>query len=95
MRGAYLVSYDISDDKRRTEVFHILQDYGDHVQFSVFICELNKQELAALRGDMQEEINADEDQVLILYLGPGMVSLETCLDCLGRAYEPTARVQVV
>ncbi|HUT57607.1 MAG TPA: CRISPR-associated endonuclease Cas2, partial [Phycisphaerae bacterium] len=40
MRRRYLVTYDISDDKRRDLVFKTLRDRGDHVQFSVFLCEL-------------------------------------------------------
>lgn len=93
--GAYLVSYDISDDKRRNAVFEILLDTGDHVQYSVFVCELNRLELVELRGALRQEINAKEDQILLLYLGPDMERLETALECLGKPYEPMCRVQVV
>ncbi len=37
-RRHFLITYDISDDKRRTKVFHTLQANGDHAQFSVFLC---------------------------------------------------------
>ncbi len=41
MRRRYLITYDISDDKRRARVFKSLRNRGDHLQFSVFLCELN------------------------------------------------------
>ena len=43
-RKRYLVTYDVSDDKRRTKIFKTLYAYGDHAQYSVFICELNARE---------------------------------------------------
>ncbi|MEK7751294.1 MAG: CRISPR-associated endonuclease Cas2, partial [Acidobacteriota bacterium] len=40
MRNSYLVSYDIADDKRLRQVFKTMRAYGDHLQFSVFECQL-------------------------------------------------------
>ena len=37
-RRHYLVTYDVSDDKRRTHLFKLLEGNGDHVQYSVFFC---------------------------------------------------------
>ena len=94
-RMSYVVSYDTADDKRRASIYKTLRDYGDHVQFSVFFCELNARELAVLRGLLDEAVKNDEDQVLIVRLGVQPVNLETALDCLGRKYEPASRVQVI
>ncbi|MBI4605515.1 MAG: CRISPR-associated endonuclease Cas2 [Planctomycetes bacterium] len=94
-RRRYLVTYDISDDKRRNDVFHTLRDHGDHAQYSVFFCELTHRELAALRGSLLEEIHQREDQVLILDLGMAENPLEGCLDCLGRGYDPCPHVFIV
>jgi CRISPR-associated protein Cas2 len=44
MRRVFLVSYDIPDDKRRNRVFKLLTGWGDHVQYSVFCCQLNPRE---------------------------------------------------
>lgn len=93
-RHHYLISYDISDDKRRSNVFEALRDNGDHVQYSVFICELNEVEVTRLASELTEYIHHDEDQVMILDLGTADVSLETALDCLGKPYEPVSRVQI-
>jgi CRISPR-associated protein Cas2 len=38
----YLVSYDISNTKLRNKIFKELKNYGLHVQFSVFECDLDK-----------------------------------------------------
>lgn len=94
-RDYYLVSYDVSDDKRRTRLFKTLRDFGDHVQFSVFFCELNERELVLLRGRMKELVHAPDDQVLLLNLGSAPLALDTALECLGRTYTPACRVQVV
>jgi len=97
MRRRYLVTYDISDDKRRDLVFKTLRDRGDHVQFSVFLCELNPREYALLKGQLQKFVHQREDQVLILDLGLADNTLEIGqgLDCVGFAYSPPQRVMVV
>ncbi|MEM8784050.1 MAG: CRISPR-associated endonuclease Cas2 [Planctomycetota bacterium] len=95
MRRHYLITYDIADDKRRTAVFETLKDHGDHAQFSVFFCELNRRELAELRGIMQQAIHDHEDQILVLDLGPEHNPLDTQIECLGRPYDPTPRSLIV
>ena len=95
MRRRYLVTYDVSDDKRRTRIFETLRDHGDHAQYSVFFCELNAAELAELRGQLTEQVHHREDQILILDLGQAANPLEAGLQCLGRAYLPPGRVLVV
>lgn len=97
MRRRYLVTYDISDDKRRNNVFKALRDRGDHVQFSVFLCELNPREYALLKGQLQEFVNQRNDQVLILDLGlaDDILEIGQGLDCVGFAYNPPQRVMVV
>jgi len=97
VRRRYLVTYDISDDKRRDRVFKALRDRGDHVQFSVFLCELNQREYALLKGLLQEFVHHREDQVLILDLGLADNTFEIGqgLDCVGFAYRPPQRVTVV
>ena len=94
-RRHYLVTYDVSDDKRRTHLFKLLEGNGDHVQYSVFFCALNEQEKARLQGGIAELIAPTEDQVLILDLGASETPLETALACVGRPYQPAVRVQIV
>ena len=95
MRKRYLIAYDVSDDKRRTAIFKTLMGNGDHVQFSVFLCQLSDVELARLKGNLTEGVNARQDQVVILDLGPADSDLASRLECLGKAYTPPARVMVI
>lgn len=94
-RRHYLLTYDVSDDKRRTRLFKLLEGNGDHVQYSVFFCELNEQELVQLRSGVGELIEHDQDQVLFLDLGSEEMPLATALQCVGRKYEPPCRIQIV
>ena len=94
-RRRYLVSYDISDDKRRTAVFDLCLDNGDHVQFSVFICELSAREKVELIAQLKAAIHHREDQVLILDMGPAENPADKVLESLGRAYQPPSRTLVV
>jgi len=65
-RRHYLITYDVSDDKRRTRLFKLLEGEGDHAQYSVFFCDLTPAELASTRARITELIHDREDQVLIL-----------------------------
>lgn len=42
MRASYLVCYDICDDKRLRKVFRTMRGFGDHLQYSVFECQLTR-----------------------------------------------------
>ena len=94
-RRHYLVTYDISDDKRRTDVFNILLGQGDHAQYSVFFCDLSDRELAELRTRLRACIHVGEDQILIVDLGRATRPLEAGVQSLGRAYDPPVRTVVV
>lgn len=94
-RRHYLVSYDVADDKRRTRIFKLLQGVGNHVQYSVFFCDLNPRELAQVRGRLHTLIDHAQDQILLLDLGPEQPAREHGLDVLGKAYQAPIRVQIV
>ena len=94
-RRHYLVSYDISNDKRRTQIFHALEGQGDHVQFSVFLGELSRKELAELRGNLRPLVHDREDQLMILDLGPAHLDLNAAMEIMGRPHEPLIRTLIV
>lgn len=94
-RRRYLVTYDIGDDRRRSRVFRVLGDYGDHLQYSVFVCEVNARERVALEGSLVAELNHREDQVLLVDLGPAENDPEVRISSVGRAFVPSTRVVVV
>ena len=95
MRKRYLIAYDVSDDKRRNAIFKTLMGNGDHVQFSVFICQLNAVELQRLKGSLRDNVNFRQDQIVILDLGPAETELASRLECIGKGYTPPARVMVI
>lgn len=95
MRRTYVVTYDVSDDKRRSRVFKCLEGYGDHVQYSVFFCELNEAELIQMRTKLRGAIHHREDQVLIIDMGPAGTDVQDRVDVIGRAYSPPVRTIVV
>jgi CRISPR-associated protein Cas2 len=66
-----LVSYDIPDDRRRTKLAHGLKDFGVRVQYSVFECNLETDELAKLEARVKHQIDPEEDSVRIYRLCAG------------------------
>ena len=50
MRTSYLITYDICEDKRLRKVFNTIRGYGDHLQYSVFECQLTPSDLVRLRA---------------------------------------------
>lgn len=86
MRTTYLICYDIAEDKRRDRAFKICKNYGTHLQFSVFECDLNGTELAGLQRELGEVILHTEDQVLFVSLGPAEGRGERVIAALGKPY---------
>jgi len=64
----YLVSYDIPDDKRRTKVASLLEDYGQRVQFSVFEVWLDEAMRRELVDGLNKRIDPEEDSVRLYWL---------------------------
>jgi CRISPR-associated protein Cas2 len=69
VRRIYLVTYDISDDKRLRRVFKTMKGFGQHLQLSVFQCDLTPQARAAMEAALDDVIQHKEDQVMIFDLG--------------------------
>lgn len=86
MNRCYIVSYDISNDKRLRRVAKVVEAYGRRVQFSVFRCELTPRKRLSLEAELATEIHHKDDQVLFIDLGPIPGSGEDCIASLGRAY---------
>lgn len=86
MRTTYLVCYDICNDKRLRRVFKTCRNYGDHLQYSVFECDLNEAEMVRLERELGEIINHIEDQVLFVALGPAESRGERVIRAVGLPY---------
>ncbi|NLF10113.1 MAG: CRISPR-associated endonuclease Cas2 [Pirellulaceae bacterium] len=70
MRRCYLVCYDIRSPKRWRQVFKIMKGHGEHWQFSVFFCVLRAIDRVRLQTELEEAMNLDDDQAVIIDLGP-------------------------
>lgn len=86
MRITYLVCYDIADDKRLRKVFKACRDFGEHLQFSIFECDLNPVELVEMEKKLGDLINHKEDQVLFVRLGPAEGRGARVIRALGQPY---------
>lgn len=95
MRHLYVVSYDISDPKRLRRTFKCMRAYGDPLQYSVFRCELNRQERIRLESDLLPIINHEADQVMLINLGPAQDPARKRFATLGRAILHSERHAVV
>ncbi len=95
MRHSYLVTYDVSDPKRLRRVYKAMLGFGDHIQLSVFRCELSHRELVELRTALSQLIHSDEDQVLIASLGPVEGRARDAVQALGKPYLDPERLAVV
>ncbi len=88
MRTSYLVCYDISDEKRLRNVFKAMRNFGDHLQYSIFECQLTQMDLARCRNQLSQIINHQEDQVLFVNLGPAEGRGDRVITALGKSYTP-------
>ena len=65
-----VISYDVVSDKQRSKVLKLLKGYGTHVQYSVFECDLNEQQLATLKRELAALVDANTDSVRLYRLDP-------------------------
>lgn len=86
MRNTYIVCYDIADDKRLRRVFKICKDFGQHLQFSVFECNLTPAEKLQFEEKLVTEIKREEDQILFIRLGPAEQRGQREITALGLPY---------
>jgi CRISPR-associated protein Cas2 len=70
-----VVVYDISSDKRRTRLHNVLLNYGTPVQYSVFECLLEREQVAQMKQAVERVIRPRQDRVRYYYL---------CQQCLAR-----------
>ena len=70
----YLITYDISCNKRRKKVSDLLEGYGQRVQYSVFECELTAEQYQELRQRLRQRVQQDGDSVRVYPLSGHMLS---------------------
>lgn len=75
----YVISYDIPDNRRRTQLAKVLKGFGTRVQYSVFEAHLTRTEYNALKRAVDGVIDLSEDSVRYYAL---------CGACVGRIEVP-------
>jgi len=71
----YVITYDVSDDKIRNKISGILEDYGIRVQYSVFECWFEGEDLNKVIRLLEKELN-NKGNIRIYHL---------CKSCFGKA----------
>lgn len=95
MRSVYLVTYDVSDDKRLRQVFKKMNGYGEHLQYSVFQCELSDRERIQMIAELTDIIHHQQDQILIFSLGNADRYNANSTIALGKPYQFVERHAIV
>jgi CRISPR-associated protein Cas2 len=68
-RRRFLIAYDIREPRRLRQVCKTMEEYGDRLQYSVFICDLSRAELVHARAKVERQMELSEDSVAIVDLG--------------------------
>ncbi len=63
-----VVTYDITEDKRRQQVSSELQNYGTRVQKSIFECHLDCNQIETLKTSLETMIDTTTDHIRFYYL---------------------------
>lgn len=82
---SYIVTYDISSPKRWRAVFRAMHGFGEHVQLSVFRCDLTALQHARMVSSLDALIHHGEDQVLVIDLGVAGPRVIAGIAVIGRA----------
>jgi CRISPR-associated protein Cas2 len=61
----------------------VASDHGEPLQYSVFVCDLTREELIALKAALLAEIKSTEDSVGIFDLGTPAGRGVRCIEFLG------------
>jgi CRISPR-associated protein Cas2 len=95
MGNVVFVSYDISDSRRLRLVYQYMRGRGEHIQYSVFRCELSPTARAQLILGLADLLDHDADQVLLIDAGPVDGRGADCVEALGRPFVTAARRAII
>lgn len=76
-------------------VHRAMRGFGDHVQLSVFRCDLSTRERAEMTAVLTALIDHHQDQVLVVDIGPADGRASTAFEALGRAYIAPERCAII
>ena len=90
VRNRYFVCYDVRDPQRLAQTYKTMCGYGDRLQYSVFVCDLNDSEIIIMREALEDVMNMKEDSLVVVNVGPAEKSaarIETVGVSLGTGRE--------
>ncbi len=90
----YIVTYDISDQRRWRRVFKTMNGFGEWLQLSVFQCRLSRRRRAELETRLRELVKAGEDHVLVIDIGP-IDKTELVVQSIGKTFSRIKRQAIV
>ena len=91
----YIVTYDISDQKRWRAVFNLMNGYGEWMQLSVFQCRLTRRRQADLVATLDQIIHHGEDHVLMMDLGSAESVSPRVVSLGKRDFTPVEREPII
>ena len=83
-RRRYIVCYDIRQAGRLRRVHDVVRSFGDAVQYSVFVCDLSRSELVALRERLHGVVKLGEDSIVFIDLGEVAGRGRECFEFIGQ-----------
>jgi CRISPR-associated protein Cas2 len=95
MRRLYLVTYDVCEPRRLRKIFKTMQGFGEHLQLSVFQCDLTAIDRIEMQATLEGIINRDEDKVLIIDLGPTDPFPVKNIQALGKQVKVVKRASII
>ena len=90
----YIVTYDISDEKRWRRLFKVMHGYGEWLQLSVFQCRLTRTRQAELVHLIEGILHHEKDHLLMLDIGP-VENVQPRVLSIGKAFAPVVRAPVI
>lgn len=84
-----LIAYDIPHDRRRTRIAKALSQYGDRIQYSVFVVDILPSSLVRLKAELKGLIDNTEDSILFCDLGLRSTLTEAQFSYLGQSRDVT------
>jgi CRISPR-associated protein Cas2 len=81
MKQFMVVAYDIADNRRRSKIAKVLEQYGIRCNESVFECLLTEARIEKMKQQLQKLADSSEDSILYYYLCLPCVMKR---ECIGR-----------
>ncbi len=72
----YVVSYDITSDRRRNKIAKTLEGYGTRIQYSVFECRLSEKKYKEMYRKLMQLMSDEEEGSIRIYF--------ICGNCEGK-----------